>query len=146
MEHKTLGRLEQAAKVYLDFPHREMSQRERLERWNLLLNQRPDRCVNTFVGTEHMDAAERDGIRCADSPISVAFEDPVLRAQGLANDTYGEAKKFFGLTDRQLHRIVCYCHHGLRVAAQGVAHQVRAAYPTAQQDGFLARAWRGFAE
>jgi hypothetical protein len=101
--------------------------------------------VNTFVGTEHMDPAERDKIRCADSPISVAFEDPVLRAQGLANDTYGEAKRFFELTDQQLHRIVCYCHHGLRAASQAVAHQVRSTYPPTQQDGFLSRAWRGFA-
>jgi hypothetical protein len=44
------------------------------------------------------------------SPISVAFEDPVLRAAGLENDNYGEAKRFFELTDGQLHEIICYCH------------------------------------
>jgi hypothetical protein len=30
-------------------------------------------------------------MRSDDSPISVAFEDPVLRAAGLENASYGEA-------------------------------------------------------
>jgi hypothetical protein len=39
MEHKTLHRLEEAAKVYSDFP-RQLSQRERLERWNFSMSSR----------------------------------------------------------------------------------------------------------
>ena len=42
----------------------------------------------------------------------MAFNDPVLRAAGLRDDSYGEAKRFFELTDRQLHWLVCYCHYG----------------------------------
>jgi hypothetical protein len=41
----------------------------------------------------------RDALRATDSPISVAFADPILRAAGLKDDTYGEAERFFEITD-----------------------------------------------
>ena len=47
-----------------------------------------------------------------DTPLSIAFADPVLRAEGLADDSYGAAKRFFGLSDGQLHYVVCSCHCG----------------------------------
>ena len=53
-------------------------------------------------------------MRGEQSPLTVAFEDPMLRVEGLRNDSYGEAKRFFELTDSQLHRIVCYCHFARR--------------------------------
>jgi hypothetical protein len=61
------------------------------------------------------------------SPFSVAFDDPVLRAEGLTGDSYGDAKRFFELTDRQLHNIVCYCHLGASTSAEAAAGRVRAA-------------------
>ena len=66
-------------------------------------------------------------MRSSGSPLWVAFEDPVLRAEGLTSDTYGEAKRFFELTDRQLHNIVCYCHHGVTMTAETTARHVWAA-------------------
>ncbi|MDP9812634.1 hypothetical protein J2W42_005504 [Rhizobium tibeticum] len=48
-------------------------------------------------------------------PIAVAYEDAVFRAEGLSDDTYGEAKRFFELSDWQLHRFVCSCHSGTTV-------------------------------
>ena len=60
------------------------------------------------------------------SPISVALEDPVLHNEGLRNDSYGEAKRFFELTDYQLHEIVCYCHVGDVMQASRAALSVRA--------------------
>jgi len=48
---------------------------------------------------------------------SVAFNDPVLRVAGMKNDTYGEAKRFFELSDMQLHSIVCL--HASRSAKNG---------------------------
>lgn len=59
--------------------------------------------------------------------ISVAFEDPVLRASGLKDDTYGEAKRFFELNDWQLHDIVCDCHVGSTMKARWAATRVRSA-------------------
>jgi hypothetical protein len=69
----------------------------------------------------------RDDMRADDSPISVAFADPVLRAAGLKNDTYGEGKRFFEITDWQLHDILCFCHFGATMTAETAAWGVRAA-------------------
>jgi hypothetical protein len=77
-------------------------------------------------------------MRSDGSPISVAFEDPVLRAAGLENDSYGEAKRFFELTDHQLHRVICYCHFGETLSAATAAHYIRAV-PTRNQPGIFAR-------
>jgi hypothetical protein len=54
----------------------------------------------------------RDALRGIDSPISVAFADPILRAAGPEDDTYGEAKRFFEITEGELHDVLCFCHHG----------------------------------
>lgn len=64
-------------------------------------------------------------MRDDDSPLAVAFEDTILRAQGLRDDTYGEAKRFFELTDWQLHEIVCHCHVGATIRARWAASRVR---------------------
>lgn len=135
MEFKTSGQLEseRAAKVYADFAHRPLTQIERLERWREALDQQPSRLLNTLFETERKEDDERIRERSANSPISVAFEDPVLRAQGLSDDSYGEAKRFFGLTDWQLHRIVCYCHHGWQATSQTIARQVRAVQTSIQE-------------
>ena len=52
------------------------------------------------------------------SPLTVAFEDPVLRSAGLASDQFGEVARFFGLSPWQLHDVVCNCHFGETVAAE----------------------------
>jgi hypothetical protein len=65
----------------------------------------------------------------------VAFNDRILRAEGLADDSYGEAKRFFELTDNQLHEIVCYCHVGASMQASRAAQGVRAAI---ERRGFFA--------
>ena len=66
-------------------------------------------------------------MRSEGSPISVAFEDPILRAEGLENDSYGAAKRFFELTDWQLHEIVCHCFVGASMRSARAARYVRAA-------------------
>ena len=65
-------------------------------------------------------------MRCDNSAISVAFSDPLLRSAGLESDTYGEAKRFFELSDGQLHPIVCFCHFGMTVSAARTAGYIRA--------------------
>src|SRR3546814_5503359 len=65
-----------------------LSRQQRLQRWSELLAREPDRPLNTFLQTEYMDAEARDSLRCADSALTVAFEDPVLREAGLTDDSY----------------------------------------------------------
>jgi hypothetical protein len=124
MEYKTVKQLEQVAEVHPQSPV--MSRSERLERWAVLLEQQPNRRLNTFFETEYENPARRDALRPIGSPISVAFEDPRLRAAGLKGDTYGEAKGFFDVSDWELHMIVCYCHYGAIMSARTAASAVRA--------------------
>lgn len=137
MKHQTLEDLQRNAVVLPDQNAQPMTRTERLERWAMLLGREPGRVLDSLPGTEYQPADVRDTMRSVRSPISVAFEDPVLRAQGLKGDTYGEAKRFFEITDWELHGIVCYCHHGQTMTAETVARLVTAAID--RQPGFFAR-------
>lgn len=146
MRRQSLHDIQKTANVYHRYPQYDLSsQRGRLERWNDLLRHEPVRLLTTFTNTEDLSPEMRDGLRCEESPVSVAFADPLLREAGLAGDTYGDARRFFGLSDRQLHRIVCYCHHGAQTYAAGVACQVRAAYPRTGGPGIMSRVWTAIA-
>jgi hypothetical protein len=127
MKHQTLEQLQNVAEVDRGYRRQAMSRSERLERWAELLERNPDRRLWTLHQTEYQPAEARATMRGDGSPISAAFEDPVLHAAGLENDSYGEAKRFFELTDRQLHEIICYCHFGATVNAVTAAHHIRAA-------------------
>jgi hypothetical protein len=126
MEYKTSEQFSRSGELV--FPPRGpvLSQIERLRRWIALLEAGPVRHLRTLYETEYEDPEVRDAMRQDNSPLSVAFADPVLRGEGLRDDTYGEAKKLFGLSDRQLHYLVCYCHHGGRVSTQRAARILRA--------------------
>jgi hypothetical protein len=117
-----------------------MSRRERLERWVELLEQRPHRRLSTIEGAEFGSRREREAKRADHSPLTVAFEDPVLRAAGLRGDRIGDAVEFFDLSHRELHRLVCYCHHGQTVSPGTLAAHVRM---IAQPDGPVSLSSRG---
>ncbi|MXN67211.1 hypothetical protein GR183_20070 [Stappia sp. GBMRC 2046] len=126
MKHTSLDDLKVVSTVRADPQTGELSRNERLERWAKLLERAPDRRLATLRGTEYEPPDVRHGMRASGSAISVAFEDPVLRRQGLKSDTYGDAKEFFNLDDWQLHGIVCYCHFGASMSAETAARCVRA--------------------
>lgn len=126
MKHQPIDQLKQVAQIDAAY-RRDMSRAERLTRWAELLEMEPHRRLATLHQTEYQALSVRSTMRCAGSPISVAYDDPVLREQGLADDTYGEAKRFFELTDAQLHGALCYCHYGATVRAATAARNVRAA-------------------
>ncbi|HEY9536001.1 MAG TPA: hypothetical protein VIS03_00290 [Kiloniellaceae bacterium] len=126
MERVTLDQLSTKANISTDLSKEGfLSRQQRLQRWTELLAREPDRPLNTFLQTEYMDAEARDSLRCADSALTVAFQDPVLREAGLTDDSYGTAKRFFGLGDRHLHWILCYCHHGMSVRAGALVSVLR---------------------
>ncbi|SJM32684.1 hypothetical protein [Mesorhizobium delmotii] len=138
MKHQTIEQLQIVAEIDQAYPRQAMLRSERLERWAELLERNPDRRLSTLHQTEYQPVRARGAMRGDGSPISVAFEDPVLRAAGLENDNYGEAKRFFELTDRQLHEIICYCHFGATVTAATAARHIRAVR-TRRQPGMFAR-------
>lgn len=140
MEYKTTEELQRIAERHEDVASGTMSREQRLQRWAELLRAQPGRMLSTLHGTEYQPAEVRNGMREDDSPISVAFADPVLRLQGLKDDTYGEAKRFFDLKDREMHHILCYCHLGASMTAEAAAARITSiASPPA---GVIGQAWR----
>jgi len=153
MLHKSLDEIGQVAEVQSDLALRpRMSRRERLERWAEVLERQQGRRLRSLYETEYVvNRLEHDAMRTDNSPLTVAFEDPVLRAEGLAGDTLGDAMKFFELSRWEAHRIVCYCYHGLTLSAKEAARAVRGAtrherHVFGHRDGGAtrARAWWRF--
>jgi hypothetical protein len=138
MKHHAIDELQILAEVKEDFPRRPLSRKERLERWAELLERNPHRRLSTLHETEYQPARVRATMRSDGTPISVAFEDPVFRTAGLENDSYGEAKRFFELSDEQLHKVICYCHFGATVSASTAARHIRAML-VEKQPGLFAR-------
>ena len=128
MKHQTIEELHEVAEVATSL--QAMTRPQRLEHWARLLEQNPEQCLAAFPGTEYMTLDVRNKAQSMGSALSIAFADPMLCAQGLKNDTYGEAKRFFELTDWQLHAIVCHCHVGGTMKAGWAAVQVRSAVKT----------------
>ncbi|MER9948921.1 hypothetical protein [Mesorhizobium sp. M0047] len=129
MKHQTLHELRTIADVNPLAQSAIMTRTQRIERWAELLERQPARCLGALTGTEHLHPKVRAETRTAGSAITVAFEDPLLRASGLQGDSYGEAKRFFKLSDGQLHDIVCSCHIGATMQASWAAARVRKTIP-----------------
>lgn len=127
MKHQSRDELRAVADITTEPQHSVMDRAQRLDRWSKLLERDANRSLIALAGTEYRPPRERDAMRGDGSPLSVAFEDSTLREEGLQNDTYGEAKRFFEVSDEQLHEIVCYCHVGERMMASRAAYCVRLA-------------------
>ncbi|EJZ19181.1 hypothetical protein NE852_24390 (plasmid) [Rhizobium sp. Pop5] len=125
MEQYALDQLKSIAKVSTTCKPLDMTRRERLERWAESLERSPKPFLRTLHETEYQPVADREALRDDNTPISVAFADPILRAAGMENDSYGEAKRFFELSDEQLHGLVCFCHFGEQVSAATLSRRVR---------------------
>ena len=124
MRYRSVAQLAGEAAV-LPEPPPLFSRQARLERWAEALARQPGR-LRAIPEVEHGDRRKRAARRTDGSPLTVAYEDPVLRAAGLRGDTIGDAAAFFGLSHAQLHHLVCYCHHGLTMDPQATAAEVRA--------------------
>jgi hypothetical protein len=122
MEHRTSAELKGFAAVIRP---QKLSKKELLERWALALENRKGTRLRTLRETEYKPVKERSALQQENSPLTVAFEDPVLRSAGLTSDRFGEVARFFGLSHGQLHEVVCYCHFGETVAAEVVAARLR---------------------
>ena len=142
MKHQRLDELQNVAEVRQQ-PPQAMTRSERLQRWADLLERNPGRRLSTLNQTEYQPPAARELMRNDGSPISVAFEDSVLRGAGMKGDSYGEARRFFELSDGELHDVVCYCHFGGSVNAATVASRIRGVV-AGKQPGIFARLREAF--
>jgi hypothetical protein len=123
MEYKRFEDLREVAEVR-DEATVVLSRRERLERWAELLEKDPNRRLRSLGEIETRTRAERLEMRAPDSPLTVAFEDPVLRAAGLKSDKLGDAISFFELSEGQSHRLLCSCMNGWTMSSGKVARNV----------------------
>jgi hypothetical protein len=126
MKHMSLDQLRLIANIRMA-PNRRMSRYERLQRWAEVLERDPIRRLNALPEIEYTAPRARNELRMDNSPLTVAFADPVLREQGLSGDTLGDARKFFGLSLRRAHTILCSCMHGRTMSGGAAADAVRTA-------------------
>jgi hypothetical protein len=125
MQHRTLDQLGPVANVLAAAAESgRLLRRRRLERLAEILESHPEP-VQLFRDIEYVPATGRPSLRQDGSPFSVAFQDPLLRGQGLASDTIGDAMTFFDLSWRETHYLVCYCHYGNQARSGAVAERVR---------------------
>ena len=91
MEHKPISDLSNIADLVPETQKKSLTRRERVERWIEVLNRDPGRALKTLQAIEHKPRDARRASRVDNSPLSVAFDDPILRADGLASDRLGDA-------------------------------------------------------
>lgn len=109
----------------MDAPVQALPPLDLLRRWVDLLDSDPARVLNSLPEIEYRPAWERAATRCSDSPLTIAFADPVLREQGLRGDTLGDAMPFFGLSEHEAHELLCSCMNGGTMRASAVASRIR---------------------
>ncbi|HZH09073.1 MAG TPA: hypothetical protein VEZ24_01750 [Microvirga sp.] len=124
MEHKPVETLRGVAEVR-EFKQGFLSRKERLERWAELLERQPKRRLRSLGEIEFTPEEKRPELRSDESPITVAYEDPVLRADGLKGDRLGDAMEYFDLSERSAHRLLCSCMNGWSMEAGVTARKVR---------------------
>jgi hypothetical protein len=127
MKHQSLDSIRGTAAILPNWLNpRPLSKTERLLLWAAALEREGSRHLNTLFQIEYQPRASRAALRADDSLLSVAFADPRLRAEGLAGDTVGDALAFFSMSERELHDLACFCHHGPTMAANVAGAQIRA--------------------
>jgi len=102
-----------------------MSRLERLERWATVMEEADGRPLTPLLDIEFVSPLERPTLRSSSSPLAVAYDDPVLRREGLDSDRFGDGSEFFGLSARQAHRVLCSCGYLGIMQASDVAHRIR---------------------
>jgi hypothetical protein len=128
MEHKSLEQLRDRAAV-VEFEERvapspRALRRMRLERLAHVLAKH-DGPVTLLTRIEFLPEHDRLPLRIDNSPLEIAYRDPVLRGQGLAGDRLGDGMTFFDLSQAEVHYLLCDCHYSGMVTGDMIAARVR---------------------
>ncbi|MBL0402533.1 hypothetical protein JKG68_00965 [Microvirga aerilata] len=125
MEHRPLSELSTVADVKIPKQAPALPKRERLDRWAELLERDPNHVLRTLDEIEWKPKAERLAMRADNSALTVAYSDPVLRSEGLLSDRFGDAVRFFEISEHDAHVVLCSCHGGEAMLAEEAARRVR---------------------
>lgn len=125
MEHRTLDEIKRTALTApLETSAPKMSRREKLERWAALL-ERHSGPLLPLMRVEYLPEYARKMLRGDDTPLTVAYKDPHLQAEGLKSDRLGDGMTFFELTDQEAHHLLCDCHYCGTMTGENVAARAR---------------------
>jgi hypothetical protein len=128
MEHKSLEQLKnRAAVVELEergAPSPRELRRMRLERLAEVLTKH-NGPVTLLTRIEYLPEQDRLPLRIDNSPLEIAYRDPLLRAQGLAGDRLGDGVAFFDLSAAEAHYLLCDCHYSGMVTGEMIATRAR---------------------
>ena len=125
MKYRTLDEIVPEAKVVRADPASKRDwRRQRLEHLAMVLDAY-EGPLQLMTRVEFLPKGEREFVRVDYSPLWVAYQDPVLRQQGLAGDRIGDAIAFFDLSWREAHHLFCDCHYSAGVTSRIIADLVR---------------------
>ena len=125
MKHTPVSEISRVADVHVGPLKPPLTRVERLERWAEALERDPDRVLTSLEEIEWKAEDDRGAMRADGSALTVAYEDPVLRTEGLASDRLEDAVTFFRLTDAETHFALCSCVYGQSMQAGMAARRVR---------------------
>ena len=151
MKYRTLDEIVPEAKVVPAEPMTMRAlRRQRLERLAMVLDGY-EGSLQLMSRVEFLSKHERLLYRLDHSPLWIAYQDPVLREQGLAGDRMGDAIVFFDLTWSEAHHLFCDCHYTAGITSRTIADRMRSvAHQMTLRDAwdklrtaFASRFWHG---
>lgn len=101
-----------------------MSRVDRLRKWADALQAHQGH-LNALQQIEYLPFRERRAYHGPNTPLTVAYNDPDLRAAGLAGETLGDIMDFFEMTNEDAHRLLCDCHYQGTMTGGGLAYRIR---------------------
>ena len=113
-----------------------MTRDERRRRWIELLEANPNAKYRSLHEIELLSPSQRRDCRADNSPLSLAFADPVLRSAGLPSERVGHCTDFFELSDEQMHR-ERRCTHAVQAPSDMPADMPGLVGATVQLDGTI---------
>lgn len=124
MKHQSPQEIAATASTYTTPDQPRMSHRERLDRWAALLENHGG-SLNALRQIEYLAPDERRAYRAPNTPLTIAYNDKVLREEGLKSDGLGDAMAFFDMSDADAHRLLCDCRYLGRMTGRAVARNLR---------------------
>src|SRR5271169_5490720 len=124
MKHMTLDEIRHKAEVSTVVEDLGEQRRRRLRHLAAVLELHKG-TLNLLSRIEFSPQAKRLLLRADSSPLTVAYNDPILRKEGLAGDTLGDAMNFFSLSHQEAHHLFCDCHYVGPARPEKVAARVK---------------------
>jgi hypothetical protein len=122
MEFKSLDDLRSIADVTPAVP--KLTRAQKIAIWVDALNKDAARILHPLPEIEWVAPAQRASLRVEGSPLTVAFNDPALRAAGLTSDRLGDGLAFFEMTEAEAHDTLCSCRYGRTMTAGAASKRI----------------------